>query len=409
MSGAAPAREGVRWPLLGLPVLLCTFAMAFVVESGNRDVGSVGGAGFDALWAAAWLGFPVVGAVILSRRGHHPIGWLMYAVGWFLTLGLLSNGVAIRHVFVEPVPLVGPVFTWMSFWVIYPAFGLPCLFLLLFPSGRASGWRRRLVGLAAGVIGAVVIIGSIQPFTPLDAHGIAGERLVNPVGLAALEAPLGAAFTVLSVTIVGITLLGILDLVRRLFRGDASERQQIKWVAFAPLPFPVLMTIGGFAEGTRYQDLIVALAFFISLNGVAAAVLIAITRYRLYEIDRVVSRALGWTVLTAILVGLYLGGVLAVTQVLRPLGVSSDLAVAASTLGVAAAFSPLRRRVQGAVDRRFNRARYDAERTVAAFREQLRHRVDLEDVPDDLLETALRSLSPTHGFLWLRPTRGGST
>jgi hypothetical protein len=400
---ARPGAPGLRGPLLSLPVLGLGFVGAVLIEEGNRGVGSIGGQGFDVLWLAAWLGFPVVGAIILAKRGHHPVGWIMYAIGVCLALGLLANGIAIRHAFVEPVPVAGPLFTWLAFWVIVPAFGLPSLFLLLFPEGSAAGtWRRRLVRLAIGTLGLLTVAGALSPREPLDAHGLEGRHLINPLGIPQLEGPLEAAVSALAVAMAALTLLAILDAVRRMLRGGPVERQQLKWVSVAVVPFPVLMTAASLVAGGRYNDVLVAFAFFVSLQGLAGAVLIAITRYHLYEIDRIASRTASYAVVTGVLVAVYAGGVLLLGRLLSPITRQSEVAVAASTLLVAALFQPVRRRVQAAVDRRFNRARYDAQRAVEGFALRLRDEVDIDALSELLRDVAVETLEPAHVSLWVR-------
>ena len=400
-EAAARDRPGLRWPLFGLPLILSMFVIAAVVESGNRPVGSLGLQGLDLLWGAAWLGLPAVGAAILARRGRNPIGMVLYAVGACVTLGLLANAVAVRHAFVAPVP-AGPLFIWLAAWVMVPAFGLMPLFLFLFPTGHARSRTRRVFAtLLAGVVALSLVVWAVRPVLPLDGAGLAGAKLVNPLGIPALADVVEAAVGILSGTLAVLSLLTLLDAVRRLFWGHPVERRQLRWVALSFVPFPVLLSAGLVLAGGAHHDLLVPVAFFVSLQGVAVAVLVAISRYRLYEIDRLVSRTVSYALLTGVLAGVYVVSVVLVSRLLAPLGAGSELAVAAATLLAAALFAPARRRIQSAVDRRFNRARCNAERVVARFRARLRDEVEIEDVAAATRIAAIASVQPARASLWL--------
>jgi hypothetical protein len=193
----------------------------------------------------------------------------------------------------------------------------------------------------------------------------------------------------------------------RFRRGDPVQRQQLKWlladVGVAAIAFPVAMVFSG---SNALWDVALWLVGFLAFLGLPVAIGIAVLRYRLYEIDRIVSRTIGYLIVTATLAVVFVGGILLFEAVLTPLTGGSTLGVAASTLVAAALFGPLRRRVQAVVDRRFNRSRYDAERAVAAFVTQLRDDVDLESVSADVLGVVNRTVAPATLGLWIRRSGG---
>jgi len=178
-------------------------------------------------------------------------------------------------------------------------------------------------------------------------------------------------------------------------RSTGERRQQLKWLACG-----AAITLVAFAWSQSHSTSVVGQVLGTGLVALPVSIGVGILKYRLYEIDRIISRTLAYAVVTGLLVGVYAGLVLLATQVLS---LSSPVAVAASTLAAAALFSPLRRRVQRAVDRRFNRARYDADKIVAAFAAQLKDAVDLDAVRDDLAAVVQNALEPAHVLVWIRP------
>jgi hypothetical protein len=235
--------------------------------------------------------------------------------------------------------------------------------------------------------------------------GMAASTLADPVRIAlSEEEPGGLPGLVLDVSVIdaGVSFLAALvSLAQRWRRARGNEREQLKWVAFA--------------AGLALVANIVLQIFQLPGLGLVGVVLVpvgaavAILRYRLYDIDRIISRTLGYGLLTALLGLVYVAGVFVFGRLLNPGGKPSGLAVAASTLAVAALFQPARRRVQAAVDRRFNRARYDAARTVAAFSARLRDQIDLDTLSTELLAVVDQTMEPTQVSFWLRPPPPGSS
>ena len=235
--------------------------------------------------------------------------------------------------------------------------------------------------------------------------GMAASTLADPVRIAlSEEEPGGLPGLVLDVSVIAAAasfLAALVSLAQRWRRARGNEREQLKWVAFA--------------AGLALVANIVLQIFQLPGLGLVGVVLVpvgaavAILRYRLYDIDRIISRTLGYGLLTALLGLVYVAGVFVSGRLLNPGGKPSGLAVAASTLAVAALFQPARRRVQAAVDRRFNRARYDAARTVAAFNARLRDQIDLDTLSTELLAVVDQTMEPTQVSFWLRPPPPGSS
>jgi hypothetical protein len=278
---------------------------------------------------------------------------------------------------------------------------LPFL-LLLFPTGRLPSWRWRPVAWAVLVAGAVTLVGGLlspgksgigQFENPLGVGGVLGETLVF-VTIAAVFVLFGASIP------------SALSLVFRYRRAGGIERQQIKWFAFAAVLFVAGLVFGGFL-GQDLPGVWDALVETATLMGLYVAVGVAILRYRLYDVDLLINRTLVYGSLTALLATVYLGGVALLQATLRFLtGQESTLAVVASTLIIAALFSPLRRRIQSFVDRRFYRSKYDAAKTLAAFSVRLRDETRLDALSEELVGVVTKTVQPAHASLWLSPEPG---
>jgi hypothetical protein len=350
----------------------------------------------------ALVGAPVLGGLVASRRPENPYGWLWLGIS--LGLALLSFGqvYAAYSVVVEPGSLpaprtVGHVVAGEG-WVA--AFTLLPLLLLLFPTGRLPSRRWRFVAWAVALSGAIGIL--LYPIAP--AEGVV-VPVVNPLGV---EGPVGVALSVLSnvlyVLILVAAVPSALSLVFRYRRAGGVERQQLKWFAYATVLFVGTSVSQFFYEPAGAWDAIIEV---VPIVGLYVAVGIAILRYHLYDIDVLINRTLVYGTLTATLVAFYFGGVTVLQGVLRVLtGQESTLAVVASTLAIAALFNPLRRRVQGFVDRRFYRKKYDAAKTLDAFSVRLRDETRLDALGEDLIGVVTRTVQPAHASLWLRPEAG---
>ena len=341
----------------------------------------------------------VIGALIERRRPGHAIGRLLMASG-VLYAGVAGGWMAVGAVS-DPGVLA------LAFWaltiVTYPVFALLAGWLpLLYPTGALPGPRWRLPAAAILVVSCVSLVALVtRPGPVLDGGP------PNPLGVDAWPSFLQWLVDGLFVQLVALIVLGVASLVARYVRGDAVERLQIRWYV-AALSITGLGFVGVIVENAIRTDGGDNLSTFLVFAGLLAtpvAIGIAILRYRLYEIDRLISRTIGWAAVTGILAALFVVLVVTLQALLTPITDESTIAVAGSTLVAFALFQPLRRRVQHAVDRRFDRARYDGERVAAAFAERLRDQVDLVGLERDLGSTVSAALSPASTVVWLRGVR----
>jgi hypothetical protein len=400
-------------------VALGLTALGFVLLGLNR-LGD--GPVFD-YWvenAALALSFPTVGAVIAARRPDNSIGWLFVAAGLSGAAVLLTSEYALYALFTEPGALpAGRTMAWISTWVGTVAFGLVFAFLLLlFPDGRLLSTRWRPVAwLAAGALTSVMLATALRPRltdeTGEPAPTGAPEPIDNPFGV---EGAGSALQTVEEVAIVVFVLLCALpaaaSLILRYRRSTGERRQQIKWLAWAAgvLVLCVFILPDALIAAFGDTDAVSAAGSVLETVPVVAlpvATGVAILRHRLYDVDVVIRRTLVYAALTALLAGAYLAAVLLLQLALSPLTEQSDLAIAGSTLAVAALFRPARRRIQALVDRRFYRRRYDATRTVESFGARLRDQVDLDSLGSELRRVVGDTMQPAHVSLWLRGEGGG--
>ena len=361
------------------------------------------GGGSVPVWFSA--AFAVAGFVVARRRPRNPLGWIILAVAGFFALSedasfYVVAAYRLRH---GGLPLGWVALLGQPAWA--PAIVLLGLVVFLFPDGRLPSprWRWALwayLGVAAlWAVGTVVVtVGAIATHrTGVDAGG---NLLLfdHPAGFAAwwgvvndLFFPLLALGWLVSVAAQALSYR----------RASGERRQQLKWLltgsvlAGASLAITAVDPFGHSVFGQ-----ILAAVAFVGILAIPVSIGVAILKYRLYDIDRIISRTLAYAIITGMLVGVYAGLVLLATQVLR---LHSTVAVAAATLAAAALFSPVRRRVQRAVDRRFNRARYDADQTIAAFAGRLKGGVDLDAVREDLAGVVQAALEPAHVPVWIRP------
>jgi hypothetical protein len=344
------------------------------------------------------LAFVTVGAVVVSRRPGNVIGWLCYAIGLAQILAGFGSKQA-QSVLAED-PSYGPG------WVVLYELGELCwelswvllaLLLLLFPTGRLPSRRWRPVAWAAVAVLVLAALSSpLLPGPPAD-----GLR-PNPIAIPALEGVLRLAYDTAGAFLFGVILAALVSLIARFRRATGSERQQLKWFAYGTALLLLLPATGLVGELSSQAGNLAAAAVVSSLP---VTIGIAVLRYRLYDIDRLVNRTVVYGLLTVLLAGVYAGLVFALSQLLNPADHQSALAVAASTLVVAALFQPARRRIQDLVDRRFNRRRYDAARTVAAFSARLRDQIELGTLSTELLAVVDQTMQPTTASLWLRPPK----
>jgi hypothetical protein len=386
------------WPALvlaGLTVAL--YAATIPLTSAAKVTSTVGGLAVFGL-----IGFLVVGLILVRQRPDNPIGWVMLVTAMLGGVTADAGPYAITAYRLHhhlPLPQIA-VFLQPTWAPLILLFGLA---IMLFPDGELPSGRWRWP------MGVVALVGCVWM---LGAFAIAGETIalghvvIEPSGdLKQISYPTsGWAWwnTLQVIWFVLLLCVGVVWLVSRVpaYRAATGERrQQLKWLIFGGTTSVVGVVLSVLlSNATGVLGTIGSVAIF-GLIGTPLAIGIGITKYRLYDIDRIISRTLAYALLTALLVGVFAGLVLLTTRVLP---FSSPIGVAASTLAALALFSPLRARIQRAVDRRFNRARYDAEATVAAFAARLRDAVDPETVLTELAATARRSLQPANISVWVK-------
>ena len=368
-----------RWlagTLLGLTIVLLAASLV---------IGLTGGETWNAQFAftPVAIAFAVVGALVAARTGNN-LGWLLLGTGVVAAVVLVTRAYAARVPAAElpAAAWVGWTFT-LVLWISAPLLVLP---LLVFPDGRLPSPRWRPVVWVV-IIDALALM--VCPALSDVNFSSNFPRLRDPV---MVVAPLGTDYNLAEVVWTLAFLAGAAAMIVRFRRSGHEQRLQLKWFMYATAVAAVIVLAAAQFGG---NDPLVA--FEIAFTLIPAAVGIAILKYRLYDIDRIISRTLAYAIVTGLLIGVYAGLVLLATQVFK---LHTPVGVAAATLAAAALFSPLRRRVQHVVDRRFNRVRYDADQTVAAFAARLRDAVDLDTVRADLLAVVNRAVEPAHISAW---------
>ena len=391
----------LAWALAGLTVLALVpaFWLAELVLSTGwepRPSNATTGAVILVTMSAA-----TVGALLASRRPRHPVGWLLLGVGLALVVTLLIEAYVKYGLLVRPGSLPGARYLAGFTYSTVPSW-LSCagFVLLLTPTGSLPSPRWRWWARVAAAAPVVVVLGSVVQPDPLapDYHG---NPLAVPALARVLVVPAMAGVVIVLVSL----LVGAGSLVVRFRRAGGVERQQLRWLAYAAALAAGLLLVALFAGFVLTKDDVVFASLAVGVALLPLATGAAILRYRLYDLDRIISRTVAYGLLTVLLGGTYAGVVLGLGQLL---GRRSSLAVAAATLVVAAAFQPARRRIQELVDRRFNRRRYDAAQTIQAFSARLRQQVDLDSLTGELLGVVEQTMQPTSVSLWLRPSVSAS-
>ena len=339
---------------------------------------------------AADLAFATIGALVVSRHPRNAVGWISIVAALAMALAILCGEWGFYALYADPGSLpAGLTMAWLTDWIWIPAMLVVNTLLLVFPDGRLPSRRWRVVPWIAA-IGMVCVAshealksGALTYFPLVDnpyALSGAGEQVAEA---------LGAGYALVNLAAV----LSTVAAVMRYRRARGDERQQLKWLASGG----VVLAFGIFATNVLVNS---DMPIFAGLIVVAAAIGIAVLKYRLYDIDLVINRTLVYGGLTAALAAAYAVSVLVLQLILSP---SSDLAVAGSTLAVAALFRPVRGRIQSLVDRRFFRRRYDAQLVLEAFAARLRDEVSLDAVQDALRQAAHDTVAPSYASVWLRP------
>jgi hypothetical protein len=381
--------------LAGLAVT--ALVLGLVVQAAN---GSLPGP-TDESWVLIPLavGFPLVGAAIARQQPRHPIAWIFLGSGLGAGLAKFTYEYAHYALVTKPgtVPL-GVTVAWVSDWM-WTTGAIPLLSfgLLLFPDGHLPSARWRPVAWLAAATLTMFVFGSA--FQPGALSGY--PDIPNPVGMDAAGPLIRVAQPVSAVCFAVVVVCSAASILIRFRRARGLQRQQLKWLAYAVAVATVALVLAS-REWTGWE--VAQVTALVAVGFIPVAIGVAILRYRLFDIDRLISRTLVYGLLTALLASVYATGVFVAGRLLDPAQGRSELAVAASTLAVAALFQPARRRIQQAVDRRFNRRRYNAAQTIQAFSTRLRDQIDLDTLTSELLEVVDQTTEPTQASLWLRPS-----
>jgi hypothetical protein len=363
-----------------------------------------GGVTFDDVFGLPFAGFAAVGLAVGLSSPRNPVGWVFLAVGFTPTVGFLSSAYAVRSASIDGGLPAATIVEWVSSWAWFPGVALLCTFaLLLFPDGKLPSRRWRPVPyLASSMIALVVVAialtpGRMEPFNP------SLQPSVNPFGV---EQAAGILEALGSIGFVMVPLLGLTSAVSMAFRYRASapaQRQQIKWFAYSTVMLVVIILFED-AISDLFGEAIADIFFLAGMLFPSVGAGIGILKYRLYDIDVVINRTIVYAVLTAALAVVYLSVVVVMQRALGGLTQESDLAIAASTLAVAALFRPFRSRIQAFIDQRFFRRKYDAGRTLESFSSRLRDTVDLDSLNGELIQVVGETMQPSHVSLWIRST-----
>jgi hypothetical protein len=354
--------------------------------------------------------YALVGIVLAIRRPRNPIGWLLVAIGYGFAVLLTPSIHATAAQFAAGTvpPIEAALAIGAGGGVGVAVFTALFVTTMVFPSGRYPGGRAGLVARWASAIASVLaVLAAFNPTIMVPLDGLSDTVAVrNPVGVApgaALWQVLDPSTSTLPVVI--LLVIGTVSLMIRFRRARGIERQQLQWVG-ASIAFMVVAILSGFVLGAIVPSTstsgVAWIPALVAYPTIPISVGIAVLRYRLFEIDRIVSRTIGWTLTTGTIVATFAGLVVGLQALIAPITGASTVAVAASTLVAFALFQPVRRRVQSAVDHRFNRSRYDAERIIGAFGSHLRDETDLARLGGTVVSTAAAAVHPASTTLWLR-------
>jgi hypothetical protein len=350
--------------------------------------------------------FATVGVFVASRRPENPVGWLFICFGAAAALRFTGSQYATYALLSHPGSLpAGDLIATFAIHLWHPALGFLTFSFLLFPHGLLLSRRWRIVAWVSAVSCITALISGMLEYEFLYEYTWPEDlSFVRPLFTGPVAEVAATVFWYSSMVILAMLLASGGSLVMRLRRSVGEERQQLKWVVYsvALLAFVVPSTIFVIIILQSLEDARVFFAVLFPLIPISVG--IAILKYRLYDIDLIINRTLVYGSLTVLLVSVYVASVVVLQGLLRALsGQESQLAIVASTLLIAALFSPLRRRIQSSIDRRFYRRKYDAAKTLEAFSAKLRDETDLDALSEDLVGAVRETMQPAHVSLWLRP------
>jgi len=394
------AASWLAWSLWTISVALTALSLVLLALSRSNPDAPV----FD--W---WLGNALVvidatvGAIVASRRPENAVGWLLCLSGVAVSMSSFTSQYAIHALLAQPGSLpAGEALAWIAAWLLPIMIGLQVFYLLLFPTGRLPGRRWRWL---AWMTVAFVVVGVLTSAFSVGAHLGSLGPIRNPLGV--------EGFTIVWETVLYtvsplLFAAAALSLFMRLRRAVGVERQQLKWFAYAAAGFAIGIVFNSITiaiDTPRWFEWAGLVIFTATGAAVPISIGIAVLRYRLYDIDRIINRTLVYGTLTATLAAIYFSSVVLLQTAFRALtGEGSQLIVVASTLAIATLFNPLRHRIQDGIDRRFYRSKYDAAKTLETFSARLRDETDLDTLNDDLIYVIRETMQPEHVSLWLRET-----
>lgn len=399
------SREAARlaWCMWAASLVLTVLGLLFLITSQSRT-----GAPVYDYWlvnTVIAIGFSTVGAVITPRLPRqNSVGWLFCTIGLVGGVRLFVAEYAIVTLLAEPGSLPsklpgGETLAWISSWVWVLHLGLFVFLALLFPDGRppSSRWRPLVWGIGVAVIAGTASVA----LWPETARGF--DPINHPLGTEVATDVINPVETI----VYALGLIAAASLLARLRGSKGVERQQVKWFTYAVAVLATSATLAYVvfeSMGVVWLGWVSSAFAIVGVVGLPGAVGIAILRYHLYNIDLIINRTLVYGSLTAVLAGLYFGSIVVLQLLFRALtGEGSQFVVVASTLAIAALFNPLRRRIQGFIDRSFFRRKYDAVKTLEAFSATLRDDTNLDALSDDLVGVVRETMHPSHVSLWLRP------
>lgn len=352
-----------------------------------------------------FLSYAVVGAFVAIRRPRSPIGWILVAIGFgFIGTSAVPNDVEAVKAGTESTADFLAV--WVGTWAGGAGFLAYATLAMIFPTGRLPVGRWRRVALGSLILGlGVVVVGTFVPDIPFSPDGGVTNVMVHNrfAVIPSIDVGSGLHGEIFILIPIGVFAVGVLSAVARYRRATGIERLQLRWL-MAAIAFAFASIVAGLVgwAAVGLQSGLVWIPALIAYPTVPLAVGIAVMRYRLFDIDRIISRGLSWALLSGLLIAVYAGAVILLQGLLGGVTQGETVAVAGSTLLAATLFQPLRRRIQSIVDHRFNRARYDAERTAIDFAERLRDEVDLASLRSDIATVVDTALRPSGIAVWIR-------
>ncbi|HJR44054.1 MAG TPA: hypothetical protein VJ927_00455 [Actinomycetota bacterium] len=394
------------WAWLLLAATLSASAAALPGLLGSGDVVNESAWGFKGLGLLAAVVFALTGALLALKKPDNAVGWLFGGVGVTFAVITLTDFYAVYPLIRGSKNDVVYAWAWFNSWGWIAFLGLISFAILLFPSGHLPSrrWKVRARFMAGGfVFGCFAFAVAPGPLNNIP------PRFTNRYALP--EGPLGETILYAGMmSFMAALLLAAIGVVQRYRTSEGLQRQQMKMFVLSALALAASMTIVVIGELAvsqiaEFSEILTSVALLM----VPVAMAFAILRYRLYDIDLIINRALVYSSVSGVLAAVYLGGVVLLQQLLAPLTADSDAAIAASTLAVAAMFRPLRSRVQTFIDRRFYRRRYDAAEALSDFAARLRNQVDLDALTSELLNAAGSTVQPAHASIWLKPAELGDS